>query len=78
MYTRGGNANMVAVDVPDLLPTFTQIAPFTFITSYPLTFETGGYNAFTTAVAETAAPSESFAGGVPARRSSPRTPRSTT
>ncbi len=30
--------------------------------SYPLTFETGGYNAFTTYVTETATPSESFSG----------------
>ena len=30
--------------------------------SYPLTFETGGYNAFTTFVTETSTPSESFAG----------------
>ena len=62
IYTTGSNANMVTVDVPNLLPTFTQSLAFGFVTSFPLTFETGGYNAFTTAVAETAIPSESFAG----------------
>ena len=41
---------MVKVDVPSLLPTFMQSAPFAFTPSYPLTFETGGYNAFTTFV----------------------------
>ena len=40
LYTPGSNANMVKVDVPDDLPTFTQSWPFSFITSYPLTFET--------------------------------------
>lgn len=62
MYTAGGNANVVKVDIPALLPTFTQTGPFTFTPSYPLTFETGGYNAFTTFVAETSTPSLSFAG----------------
>ena len=61
MYTAGGQANVVKVDVPALLPTFTQAGPFTFTPSYPLTFETGGYNAFTTFVAETSTPSLSFA-----------------
>ena len=61
LYTPGGNANMVKVDVPSLLPTFMQSAPFAFTPSYPLTFETGGYNAFTTFVSETSTPSESFA-----------------
>ena len=61
MYTAGGQANVVKVDVPALLPTFTQAGPFTFTPSYPLTFETGGYNAFTTFVEETSTPSLSFA-----------------
>ncbi len=61
VYAAGGNANVVKIDVPALLPTFTQSGPFTFTASYPLTFETGGYNAFTTFVSETATPSESFA-----------------
>ncbi len=60
LYAPGGNANVVKVDVPARLPTFTQSAPFTFTPSYPLTFETGGYNAFTTFVEETATPVESF------------------
>ncbi|HVH76575.1 MAG TPA: hypothetical protein VM755_16790 [Stellaceae bacterium] len=60
VYTAGSNANVVKVDVPELLPTFVQTGPFTFVASYPLTFETGGYNAFTTFVAETSTPSESF------------------
>ncbi len=62
VYTPGGNANVVKVDIPALLPTFTQTGPFTFTPSYPLTFETGGYNAFTTFVEETSTPSLSFAG----------------
>jgi hypothetical protein len=61
IYTAGGNANVVRVDVPALLPTFTQTGPFVFTPSYPLTFETGGYNAFTTFVEETSTPSLSFA-----------------
>jgi len=61
MYTPGGNANVVKVDLPALLPTFTQTGPFSFTPSYPLTFETGGYNAFTTFVSETSTPSLSFA-----------------
>jgi hypothetical protein len=60
VYTAGGNANVVKIDIPALLPTFMQSGPFTFTLSYPLTFETGGYNAFTTFVAETSTPSESF------------------
>lgn len=62
IYTAGGNANVVKIDVPALLPTFTQTGPFTFTPSYPLTFETGGYNAFTTFVEETSTPNYSFAG----------------
>lgn len=62
IYTSGGNANVVKVDIPALLPTFTQAGPFVFTPSYPLTFETGGYNAFTTFVEETSTPSLSFAG----------------
>ncbi|MBS1854108.1 MAG: hypothetical protein JST11_01990 [Acidobacteria bacterium] len=62
VYTRGGNANMVKVDIPNSMPTFTQNLQFGFVKSSPLTFETGGYNAFTAAVDETAQPYESFAG----------------
>src|SRR5262249_5081947 len=62
VYTAGGSGNVVKVDIPALLPTFTQHGPFTFTPSYPLTFETGGYNAFTTLVSETSTPSLSFAG----------------
>ena len=61
VYTRGGNANVVKVDMPNALPTFTQGPQFNLASS-PLTFETGGYNAFTLNVDETAAPYESFAG----------------
>ena len=60
-YTAGTNANLIKVDVPSLLPSFTQAAPFTFVVSDPLTFETGGYNAFITAIVETAVPTESYA-----------------
>ena len=62
IYTSGGNTNIVTVDVPNLLPDFTQSPTFGFVPSCPLMFETGGYNAFTTSVAETTLPSESFAG----------------
>ncbi|HZQ43465.1 MAG TPA: hypothetical protein VFA99_09440 [Acidobacteriaceae bacterium] len=61
LYTPGATANQIVADVPKLLPSFTQTASFTFLPAYaPLTFETGGYNAFTTAVDETASPVESF------------------
>jgi hypothetical protein len=61
VYTAGSSANQIISDVPQLLPSFTQVASFTFLPAYaPLTFETGGYNAFTTAVDETASPVESF------------------
>ena len=63
LYTVGSNANVVQVDVPELLPTFMQSAPFAFVPSYPLTFETGGYNAFTVASRRNRARrSESFSG----------------
>src|SRR5208282_2415481 len=62
VYTAGSNANLVKVDVPSSLPTFVQSWLFIFVTSYPLTFETGGYNAFTTFVSPTEPPNESFAG----------------
>ena len=61
-YAPGSNTNTVHVDVPDSLPTFVQTASFNFpAPSSPLTLETGGYNAFTTSVAESATPSVSFA-----------------
>ena len=61
MYTAGSSTNQIVADVPKLLPSFTQQASFTFLPAYaPLTFETGGYNAFTMAVEETASPVESF------------------
>jgi hypothetical protein len=61
MYTAGSTTNQIVADVPKLLPSFTQAASFTFLPAYaPLTFETGGYNAFTMAVDETASPVESF------------------
>jgi hypothetical protein len=61
VYTAGARSNQIIADVPHLLPSFTQSASFTFLPDYaPLTLETGGYNAFTTAVAETATPVESF------------------
>jgi hypothetical protein len=60
-YTAGSSANQIIADVPKLLPSFAQPASFTFLPAYaPLTFETGGYNAFTMAVDETASPVESF------------------
>ena len=63
LYTPGSNTNAVTVDVPALLPTFMETGAFTFLPpSCPLTFETGGYNAFTTYVTETSTPSESFSG----------------
>jgi len=62
LYTAGADTNMVQVNVPDLLPTFAQAAPFTFYVGEPLTVETGGYNAFTASVAVTAQPTYSYAG----------------
>ena len=62
VYTLGSNANVVKVDVPSALPTFVQAWSFNFVESYPLTFETGGYNAFSTFVSETEPPNESFGG----------------
>jgi hypothetical protein len=62
LYTAGSNNNLVQVNVPDLLPTFTQAAQFTFYTSEPLFFETGGYNAFNAAIGPEAVPAETFAG----------------
>ena len=62
LYTAGADTNMVQVNVPDLLPNFTQTVPFTFYIGDPLTIETGGYNAFTAAIAATAVPFETFAG----------------
>ncbi len=61
VYTGGATNNQIITDLPKLLPSFTQTASFTFLPAYaPLTFETGGYNAFTMAVDETASPVESF------------------
>ena len=62
LYTAGSDMNMVQVNVPDLLPTFTQAVLFDFYAGDPLTLETGGYNAFTAAIGQTAAPVETFAG----------------
>jgi hypothetical protein len=62
LYTVGSDANMVQVNVPDFLPTFTQEAEFNFFAGDPLTIETGGYNAFTAAIGPTATPVETFAG----------------
>ena len=61
LYTAHGTANRIIADNPERLPSFTQSASFDFLPPYaPLTFETGGYNAFTMAVEETATPVESF------------------
>jgi hypothetical protein len=62
LYTAGSDANVVQVNVPDFLPTFTQAAEFDFFVGDPLTIETGGYNAFTATMAPMATPYESFAG----------------
>ena len=60
-YAAGANTNSVVAATPQALPSFTQIAPFVFTRSFPLTFETGGYNAFTAYVEETNQPERSFA-----------------
>jgi hypothetical protein len=62
LYRSGADNNLVQVNVPDLLPTFTQQALFNFYVGDPLTVETGGYNAFNAAMAATATPTETFAG----------------
>jgi hypothetical protein len=61
IYQPGSATNVVQVDVPSLFPSFTQTADFTFTPAYPLSLETGGYNAFTFSVAETGLPEQSFA-----------------
>ncbi len=60
-YTAGANTNAVVVAAPQELPSFTQLADFNFINSFPLTLETGGYNAFTPVVDENNVPERSFA-----------------
>jgi hypothetical protein len=60
-YTAGANTNAVVATAPQGLPSFTQVAPFIFTKSFPLTFETGGYNAFSPYVDETNQPERSFA-----------------
>jgi hypothetical protein len=61
IYSSGATNNQVVPDTPKLLPSFTQSADFSFLPAYaPLTFETGGYNAFTSAVEETATPIQTF------------------
>jgi hypothetical protein len=61
IYASGATNNQVVPDTPKLLPSFTQTGNFTFLPAYaPLTFETGGYSAFTSAVEETATPVETF------------------
>jgi len=56
-YQKGGSTNQVLLDTPNNLSAFWQAFSFGATYSpYPLTFETGGYNAFTTAIEETATP----------------------
>lgn len=44
-------------------PTFDQTFPFAgVVTSYPLTFETGGYNTYSTFLSETSLPLETYSG----------------
>lgn len=62
LFPGPGHENLVQVNVPASLPAFSQASSFLFVTPFPLTLETGGYNAFTTFVAETSSPAESFAG----------------
>jgi hypothetical protein len=61
LYTAGANNNAVTVATPQALPSFTQVAAFVFTKSFPLTLETGGYNAFSPYVDETNQPERSFA-----------------
>ena len=61
IYKPGSATNVVQVDVPALFPSFAQTADFTFTTAFPLSLETGGYNAFTFSVDPTALPAQSFA-----------------
>ena len=49
----GGNVNVVRSTFRRCCPRSRRPGRFTFTPSYPLTFETGGYNAFTTFVEET-------------------------
>jgi hypothetical protein len=61
IYTSGSNKNVIRVDVPTLLPSFVQSWAFGYpLPSFPLRFETGGYDAYATSVDGRAEPSESF------------------
>ena len=62
LYTAGTDQNMVQVNVPNLLPSFTQVGTFDFYPATALTIETGGYNAFTAAIGPEAVPAQTFAG----------------
>ena len=60
-YTLGASTNQVHVDTTTTLPGFWQSIAFgNPFTAFPITFETGGYNAFSSGVDETATPQESF------------------
>ena len=62
LYTAGNDQNMVQVNVPNLLPSFTQVGTFDFYPATALTIETGGYNAFTATIGPEAVPAQTFAG----------------
>jgi hypothetical protein len=62
LYTAGSTSNMVQVDVPDLLPSFTQSISFDFHVGTPLTLQTGGYNAFSATLTPAATLTQNFAG----------------
>jgi hypothetical protein len=61
LYVSKSANNNVQIDIPSVLPCFAQRFNFTsFCQASPLVFETGGYNAFSTSVDETAQPLQSF------------------
>lgn len=61
LYTPKAANNTVQIDSPQHFPSFTQQFSFkNFSQSSPLVFETGGYNAFSTAVDESVQPLQTF------------------
>jgi len=60
LYAPNANYNAIQIEIPTVLPSFMQSFNSESV-SYPLTFETGGYNTYTSAVEETAVPVVSLA-----------------
>ena len=61
LYAPNANHNAIQIEIPTVLPSIMQAFNFGVGQPYRLTFETGGYNAYTSAVVETAVPVVSLA-----------------